>query len=210
MTFFYDLNKKLDAIREKPETTHGQLNERDEGKPGKNFAKIAKGAEERYGSKEAGERVAGAVKAKLAKQGKLEEEAVEENLGSVVKKIGGAVKKVGGKVLDTLGHGSDEDLIRDLQKKAGVPQHGKKGMAKSNEGVDKEKFAALAPPKDKITFADKIAGAKKEVDEMLGDVAAEAMRGALKGGQKKLDKNHNGKLDAQDFAMLREIGRAHV
>ena len=42
MTFFYDLNKKLDAIREKPETTHGQLNERDEGKPGKNFAKIAK------------------------------------------------------------------------------------------------------------------------------------------------------------------------
>ena len=38
---------------------------------------------------------------------------------------------------------------------------------------------------------------------MLGDVAAEAMRGALKGGQKKLDKNHNGKLDAQDFAMLR-------
>ena len=28
MTFFYDLNKKLDSIREKPETTHGQLNER--------------------------------------------------------------------------------------------------------------------------------------------------------------------------------------
>ena len=46
---------------------------KDEGKPGKNFAKIAKGAEKRYGSKEAGERVAGAVRAKLAKQGKLEE-----------------------------------------------------------------------------------------------------------------------------------------
>ena len=40
-------------------------------------------------------------------------------------------------------------------------------------------FAKLAPPADKITFADKIAGAKKEVDEMLGDVAAEAMRGAI-------------------------------
>ena len=49
MTFFYDLNKKLDTIREKPETTHKQLNERDEGKPGKNFAKIAKDAGERYG-----------------------------------------------------------------------------------------------------------------------------------------------------------------
>jgi hypothetical protein len=46
-------------------------------------------------------------------------------------------------------------------------------------------FAALAPPKDKITFADKIAGAKKEVDEMLGDVAAEAMKQAL-GGKKQV------------------------
>jgi hypothetical protein len=44
-------------------------------------------------------------------------------------------------------------------------------------------FAALAEPKDKITFADKIAGAKKEVDEMLGDVAAEAMKQALGGGK---------------------------
>jgi len=45
-------------------------------------------------------------------------------------------------------------------------------------------FAKLAPPDNKITFADKIAGAKKEVDEMLGDVAAEAMRSALGGGRK--------------------------
>jgi hypothetical protein len=39
---------------------------------------------------------------------------------------------------------------------------------------------------------------------MLGDVAAEAMKSALSGGQKKLDKNHNGRLDANDFAMLRK------
>jgi hypothetical protein len=38
---------------------------KDLGKPGKNFAKIAKGAAERYGSKAAGERVAGAVLNKL-------------------------------------------------------------------------------------------------------------------------------------------------
>ena len=50
MSFFYDLNKKLDSIRATPEVTHKQLNERDEGKPGKNFAKIAKDAGERYGS----------------------------------------------------------------------------------------------------------------------------------------------------------------
>lgn len=51
----------------------------------------------------------------------------------------------------------------------------------------RKKFAALAPPKDKITFADKIAGAKKEVDEMLGDVAAEALKGAVKGVKKKVE-----------------------
>jgi hypothetical protein len=55
-----------------------QMKEKDEGKPGKNFAKIAKSAGARYGSKEAGERVAGAVRAKLAKQGKLEEENLDE------------------------------------------------------------------------------------------------------------------------------------
>lgn len=38
---------------------------KDLGKPGKNFSKIAKGAAERYGSKAAGERVAGAVLNKL-------------------------------------------------------------------------------------------------------------------------------------------------
>ena len=49
---------------------------KDIGKPGKNFSKIAKGAAERYGSKAAGERVAGAVLAKLrAKEGT---EPVEE------------------------------------------------------------------------------------------------------------------------------------
>lgn len=44
---------------------------KDEGKPGKNFAKIAKSAGKEYGSKAAGERVAGAVRNKLKKQGKL-------------------------------------------------------------------------------------------------------------------------------------------
>lgn len=83
MTFFYDLNKRLADIATVPE----QLNEsaavkegstgdysaqkaragKDIGRPGKNFAKIAKGAAERYGSKERGEKVAGAVLAKLRK-----------------------------------------------------------------------------------------------------------------------------------------------
>jgi hypothetical protein len=38
---------------------------KDIGKPGKNFAKIASKAAKEYGSKEAGEKVAGAVLAKM-------------------------------------------------------------------------------------------------------------------------------------------------
>jgi hypothetical protein len=54
---------------------------------------------------------------------------VEEGLGDVVKKVGGAAKKLGSKALDTLGHGSDADMIRDLQKRMGVPQTGMKPPA---------------------------------------------------------------------------------
>ncbi|MGA0081938.1 MAG: DUF3008 family protein, partial [Ilumatobacteraceae bacterium] len=68
-------------------------------------------------------------------------------------------------------------------------------------------FAALAPPRDKITFADKIAGAKKEVDEMLGDVAAEAMRSALGGGRGRnaeMDEERS-KGTAFDMSTPREV-----
>ncbi len=41
---------------------------KDIGKPGKNFSKISSKAAKEYGSKEAGERVAGAVLAKLRKK----------------------------------------------------------------------------------------------------------------------------------------------
>lgn len=43
----------------------------DMGKPGKNFDKIATKAGAKYGSKEAGERVAGAIFQKQRKAGKL-------------------------------------------------------------------------------------------------------------------------------------------
>ena len=52
---------------------------KDIGKPGKGFAKIAKSAGERYGSKERGEKVAGAVLAKL--RGK--NEGIEDRIGDL-------------------------------------------------------------------------------------------------------------------------------
>lgn len=148
MTFFYDIQKKLQQALDAPKNEHMQLNEN---------------------------------------------AAVQEGrLGDVARKVGSAVK-TGAKAVGKAIVGPDDDeLLRDLQKKAGIPahaQHGKKGMAQSNEAAEpmspkQKKFAALAEPKDKITFADKIAGAKKEVDEMLGDVAAKAMKDAItsKGG----------------------------
>ena len=63
---------------------------KDIGKPGKNFSKIAKGAAERYGSKAAGERVAGAVLNKLRhpKEG-VEEEGLEKHSTGAVKTAAG-------------------------------------------------------------------------------------------------------------------------
>jgi hypothetical protein len=52
---------------------------KDEGKPGKNFAKIAKKA----GGGEKGNKIAGAVRAKLAKQGKLEEGSFKQHVRMV-------------------------------------------------------------------------------------------------------------------------------
>lgn len=73
-------NGKIDAqdfklLKKKPMAEEEQVDEarfkkgEDIGKPGKNFAKIAKAAASKYGSKEAGQRVAGAVLKKvLAKE----------------------------------------------------------------------------------------------------------------------------------------------
>jgi len=54
---------------------------KDIGKPGKNFAKIAKSAGKRYGSKAAGERVAGAVLNKLRHGEELEENGLQYYTG---------------------------------------------------------------------------------------------------------------------------------
>ena len=184
MTFFYDMNKKLKEVLAQPKSVNQQLNEgahpgvaeagysakaaragKDIGKPGKNFAKIAKGAAERYGSKERGEKVAGAVLAKL--RGKRESIEQEGNA------FGAAVRKA---KADGIQPG---EKVNVGGKEYPVKEEGGKPMTPKQKS-----FAKLAPPKDKITFADKIAGAKKEVDEMLGDVAADAMRKAVRGKKK--------------------------
>ena len=249
MTFFYDLNKRLADLAKKQELAESAqpVAERstgdysakkaragkDIGKPGKMFSKIAKSAGKEYGSKERGEKVAGAVLAKLrakkesvepdgdvmdylndklkdfdAQQSKTDESALQAYLGK--KKYGDA----GMKALQKAGReGASKvkmDKIRARYDKmdeqmadegnaftgalAKTPKGGKfkvggkeftdtsnlEEVGQTPMTAKQKSFAKLAPPKDKITFADKIAGAKKEVDEMLGDVAAEAIKKAVK------------------------------
>jgi hypothetical protein len=84
------------------------------------------------------------------------------------------------KLADFVAPGDEELLNRGRTGKiVGARQPVKEKMSPGKA----KSFAALAPPEHKITFADKIAGAKKEVDEMLCDVAAEAMKKALGGGR---------------------------
>ena len=71
---------------------------------------------------------------------KITSDEVEEgSFGDMAKKVGGAIKKAGGAVLNKLGHGSDEELLKKLQKDVGAPagsQHGKPSMAKPNDDSD--------------------------------------------------------------------------
>ena len=148
MTFFYDLNKKLATLSAKQDLTEsaqpavaeastGDYSAKkaaagkDIGKPGKMFSKIAASAGKRYGSKESGERVAGAVLAKLrAKEGVEESDMDESALQAYLGK-----KKYG------------ETGMKALQK-AG------------REGASKETMARIRARHDKMDEADMEEGNK--------------------------------------------------
>jgi len=220
MTFFYDLNKKLDEIRATPSKTHGQLNEqsapahksksqltqalneRDMGKHNNattGFKALAKKA----GGGEKGNKIAGAQFQKMKKAGQLEEQTVEESLKDKAKLVGHLAKDMARKGLEKLGHGDDEAMRKDLQKKVGMPQTGKKPGATEDYGP----MEAGAPMTGKQkSFADKIAVAKKEVDERIGDVAAEAIKNALSPKQKKMAAlgGNPKRIDGPDLAALRK------
>jgi len=303
MTFFYDLNKRLANLSQQQTLTEGAVAEasysakaaragKDIGKPGKNFEKIAKDAGQRYGSKAAGERVAGAVLNKLrhSKEGMAEAvrgltvgdqgyqppttqaqrdataQSIKQNravnradtrvtgYGNRVEPQQGAASGRGYNTGTTVqrtqpSYGGQEtpvdfkpsgadvnpkhiDRYGNLQIKPGQG----KGVAEADldevsrgeyikqqdtaaEKSGKQKFNAFGQTFDtdeidegglpmttvngkrvpkfaadgrgandlakKKSFNDKIAGAKQEVEEMLGDVAAEAMRSAL-GGKKQM------------------------
>lgn len=63
-----ELKEETEQVDEASYSAKAARAGKDIGKPGKNFEKIAKSAGEKYGSKEAGKRVAGAILAKLRKE----------------------------------------------------------------------------------------------------------------------------------------------
>ena len=105
---------------------------KDIGKPGKQFAKIAKGAAERYGSKERGEKVAGAVLAKLRKEDVNEADMEEGNdftgarLAAI--KAGKPTFKVDGKTYKVTGDTSDEKVMeREYGQRDDFDKYGRPG-----------------------------------------------------------------------------------
>lgn len=62
---------KIKDLMSKSQAAKQARKGKDMGKKGKNFSKIVSKAGKEYGSKESGERVAGAIFQKLRKKGKL-------------------------------------------------------------------------------------------------------------------------------------------
>jgi len=246
--FFYDLNKRMADLGQQQTLTEGAVAEasysakaaragKDIGKPGKNFSKIAADAGQRYGSKAAGERVAGAVLNKLRnpkesmeegqlnelspellkrardaagmkyadaddrrdqkasdkynrlddkfnsalrkkQKGMAEAELDEVSRGEYIKQQDTAAEKSGKQKFNAFGQTFDTDEIDE----GGLPMTTVNGKRVPKFAADGQGANDLAKKK---SFNDKIAGAKQEVEEMLGDVAAEAMRSAL-GGKKQV------------------------
>ena len=196
MTFFYDLNKRLATIADQPQTK--QLNEgavaetdysakkaragKDIGKPGKQFAQIAKSAGERYGSKERGEKVAGAVLAKLRKgvgegnDGNLANNAKPYDKVTRGDVIAGRLGKdeMGGKHKKVKEADMDESA---LQAYLGKKKYGDKGMKAlqqaGREGASKEKMDRIRDQHDKMD---------EGWDDMMKDV--ERRRSEVKPGHK--------------------------
>jgi hypothetical protein len=195
MTFFYDLNKRLAQLASKQDAEQisedakasapkSQLAEavdvaeagysakagragKDLGKPGKNFSKIAKGAAERYGSKEAGERVAGAVLNKL----RTKNESTNQD-GDVMDYLNDKLKD-----FDAQQSKTDESALQAYLGKKKYGDAGMKALQKAGrDGASKETMAKIRAKHDKMD----------EADMEEGNAFTAALKATPKGGKFKV------------------------
>jgi hypothetical protein len=190
--FFYDLNKRLATLASKQDAEQisedakatapkSQLTEavdvaeagysakkaaagKDIGKPGKNFSKIAKGAAERYGSKAAGERVAGAVLNKLRtkEEQEMDESALQAYLGK--KKYG----ETGMKALQKAGRdGASKETMAKIRAK-----HDKMDEADMEEGNAFTAALKATPKGSKFKVGNKEFTDTSDLEEGFADMDA--------------------------------------
>ena len=140
-----------------------------------------------------GQRIAGAQFQKMKKAGQLEEGVLtESSLQAIVRKFGKEVREFAN------GGDIDNDLYEALYDYYfdDMPY----GVKKARDGDPYEwvadHFQAAIENGDVEVNEARVAMTDSALDEL-------ALLAGLHGGQKKLDKNNNGELDANDFAMLR-------
>ena len=85
------------------------------------------------------------------------------------------------------------------EKKSEVVKKAKKGEDIGKKGKGFEKLADKAAKE----YGSKEKGEKVAAAAMWKNIKNEEVKEELKGNQTKIDKNHNGKIDAQDFKILK-------
>ena len=136
---------------------------KDIGKPGKNFSKIAKDAGKRYGSKEAGQRVAGAILNKLRHPSESVEEAAVEESG-LQAYLGN--KKYGKDGMDALRKAGQAHASEKKMQNIRAKYSSKEDMAEAKDLPGKQDKLDVAEPKGKLDAKDFAAlRAKKKVKE---------------------------------------------
>lgn len=151
------------------------------------------------------------ARSKLAKQGEIKTKIIDENEGRSM-----TLQKY---------HNLPDSLVaavRDvMEKKNPFSKDDDKSPKKDDDSDDTDDKKAKSKKDDDSDDDDKKSKSKKKDDDSDDDQdkivgkdgkktkvdinpAMKMANEELKGGQKKLDKNHNGKLDAQDFKMLRK------
>ena len=193
MTFFYELNKKLADLAKKqdlnesaqPAMAEGSTGDysakkaaagKDIGKPGKMFSKIAKSAGKRYGSKERGEKVAGAVLAKLRAKESVDEMDKSQtppsrhgdyplgakgttvkpvNAKKVVKDLSKDLQRAFAKEKKVKEQETDESALQAYLGKKKYGEEGMKALQKAGrEGASKSTMAKIRAKHDKMDEAD--------------------------------------------------------
>jgi hypothetical protein len=112
-----------------------------------------------------------------------------------------AKKLTGGKT-DVDLHPKTDDRVEDQSEEDKVSKKATKKVNKEIGQTGAKGVKEMHNPTKNFGLSDSLIEATRKV--MTPVVEADQIDEKLVGGQKKLDKNHNGKLDGQDFKMLRK------